>query len=328
MKKKKKTKRKNRSVKKKFNFKSYSIYFLLCFVVIAIFILLKNIFKNKEENYQLIYCDNFYIYSAIGKEMKKRGTVTEYYTGTDNYSLADYLFNSATIRLEYDERRSREDIKVDWLSEDDLFIFNFSSNMLVSEFSFNFDSSPEESIDVCEDDINAFLKDADRVMIDNGFENNSRNTTFSNFTFSNYKTHYDNSPLTRSYKRGQTRCVLELNFVATEVVWPEGFSFVCFDDFDKNYEEQLPFLEYFKDSVYEDFFMKSIKKDGDFAFVETSNSYVSIDFIFKKIDGSWETIDAIEGGSDTAKCQYLIKYAVPKTIYDKDCVDLNTWGQD
>ncbi|MCX6734870.1 MAG: hypothetical protein NTZ25_03065 [Candidatus Peregrinibacteria bacterium] len=158
----------------------------------------------------------------------------------------------------------------------------------------------------------------DQSLTKNGFTKNALNSSDSlgDGKFYDYVAAYEKSP---------TVCTLSLNgdVGGNEPNFSRDMVFSCSDQFQKYYDEQVPFLNAFyktnKSLFTGEYAVTDIKKIGEFAVVNLGARRTGLYSIFKKVNGKYQSIFS---GQEAPSCKLVTQYKIPKEI-TKTC-----WSDD
>lgn len=158
----------------------------------------------------------------------------------------------------------------------------------------------------------------EQSLTKNGFTKNALNSSDSlaDGKFYDYIAAYEKSP---------TICTLSLNgdVSGTEKNLSKEMVFTCSDQFQKYYDEQVPFLNAFyktnKSSFTGEYAVTDIKKIGEFAVVNLGARRTGFYSIFKKVNNEYQSVFS---GQEAPTCKIVDQYKIPKTV-TKTC-----WSDD
>ncbi len=234
-------------------------------------------------------------------QLKKQATQVK------NLPVNDKLFSAVKVELQkinakYNGKVSATNkLSIWWISPDDLNIINDNS------------SGVEFNIFDCEADFKEITQlispQIDKIMKQNGFKANQKNSSMSveDDRFYDY---------IQAYENGAVKCVFVANPDCVtsdeELEMHYSFSLGCTGAFDKNYQQQTPFL---KDLGINDTIVRVQKRTGDFVNLSVNSRRTGYYIIAKLINGKWKEIFS---GQDVPSCAVVEKYKIPKEIIS-DC---------
>ena len=160
----------------------------------------------------------------------------------------------------------------------------------------------------------------DAVMTDEGFTfDNSANSSTSLVNSGNFDNsdHYD---YIKAYFRGETKAVLSISpdCMSTlptdnpEMYYSASFGYT--NDFQKNFDEQSPFLI---DLDLKDVIVHVLESEGEFRLLAVNYRRTGHATIVKRIDGKWTELWS---GQDLISCAIRDKFEIPISIAG-DCYD-------
>jgi hypothetical protein len=194
-----------------------------------------------------------------------------------------------------------------WISSDDLNIINDDSSG-IELYIFNCEGD-FKSKSIFKEITQLIGPKIDEIMKQNGFQTNQRNSSESieDSQFYDYIQAYENETV---------KCVFEANpdcgTYSKETQVHYTFSFGCTEAFDRNYQQQAPYL---KDLGIDDAIIHVQKKIGDFVELDVNFRRSGHYTIAKLISGKWNEIFS---GQDIPSCEIVEKYEIPKEIIS-DC---------
>ena len=199
-----------------------------------------------------------------------------------------------------------------WITRDGFSIINDSSPAIEAQFP------------GCESDLSDYSKwkanavkmveVIDAVMTNEGFTfDNTTNssTSLSVSTNFNDSKHYD---YIKAYFRGETKAVLSISpdcGSTSQADNPEMYysaSFGYTNDFQKNYDEQSPFLY---DLDLKDVIVHVLESEGEFRLLAFNYRRTGHATIVKRIDGKWTELWS---GQDLISCAVRNKHEIPLSI--------------
>ena len=190
-----------------------------------------------------------------------------------------------------------------WISPDDLNIINDDASGFELR-SFNCEKDVSQLLGFKEIAQSASSK-IDLEMRLNGFNLNQKNSSTSIAD----KQFYD---YVQAYEKGTTKCVFVANpdcgSTSLEGSMYYTFSLGCTEDFDKNYQQQAPYLT---DLGIDKAVIHVQKKVGDFVKLNVNERRTGHYTVAKLINGKWKELFF---GQDIPTCEALEKNAVPKEL--------------
>ncbi|KKS41776.1 MAG: hypothetical protein UV61_C0006G0130 [Candidatus Gottesmanbacteria bacterium GW2011_GWB1_43_11] len=194
---------------------------------------------------------------------------------------------------------------IGWISQDNLNIINDDSSGFELR-SFNCEKDVSQLLDFKEIAQSASSK-IDLEMRQNGFNLNQKNssTSIADNQFHDY---------VQAYEKGTTKCafVASPNCGGTSLEGPMYYTFSlgCTEDFDKNYQQQAPYLT---DLGIDKAVIHVQQKVGDFVKLNVNERRSGHGHytVAKLINGKWKELFS---GQDIPTCEALEKNAVPKEI--------------
>lgn len=243
------------------------------------------------------------------------------YEKTTPFKTADiYIYKGSTDFFINNMSRDREkvfpNLAVWWISDDN---FNISipttASLLFYSKDVNNDSNQNDTAALSQSGMQKFFDTATAVLQDQGFKKNEKNSSTS-ITDTKY---YD---YLQAFEKGKTKCVVSVSPDSGGKFGDNGHpsnyfetTVACTDDFDKSYEQQVPFL---KALNIHDAIVSSIPKhEGDFYYLTINNRRTGHYSIVKK---EGDTYREIASGQDYPPCELMDKNQVPKSVYG-ECYD-------
>jgi len=212
------------------------------------------------------------------------------------------------IKREYNgEVLETNNLGIWWISSDNLNIINDDSSG-IELYIFNCEADIE-SKSIFKEITQLIGPKIDEIMRQNGFNTNQRNSseTIEDTQFYDYIQAYENETI---------KCVFKANpdcsTSSNEVEMHYAFSFGCTESFDRNYQQQSPYL---KDLGIDDAIIHVQKKIGDFVKLNVNFRRTGHYTIAKLISGKWNEIFS---GQDIPSCEIVEKYEIPEEIVS-DC---------
>jgi len=205
-----------------------------------------------------------------------------------------------------------------WVNEDGYSIINDSSPAVEAQFPGCVNDDSYYSMWTA--NAKKVVAAIDPVMVSEGFtfdnsSNSSKSLTYS--TNFNDSEHYD---YIKAYFRGETKAVLSISPDCGSTLPsdnPEMYysaSFGYTNDYQKNYDEQSPFLY---DLGLKDVIVHVTQSEGDFRSLAVNYRRSGHATIVKRIDGKWTELWS---GQDLISCAIRDKFEIPISIAG-DCYD-------
>lgn len=235
-------------------------------------------------------------------------SVSPLFTNNDFYSDVKLIFqnNKETYKGQLIEDNKSS---VWWISEDDLSIINDNSTG-IKLYTFNCEPGSNLNSDLIFKEMTQSIgAEIDKVMIQNGFRFNEKNSSKSvdDDQFYDY---------VQAYEKESTKVVFTVNpdcrRNSNETPMHYTFSFGFTEDFDNNYQLQSPYL---KDLNIKEAIIHVQKKVGDFSYLSVHLRRTGYYTIAKLINGRWTELFS---GQDIPSCEIVEKYSIPKDIVS-DC---------
>ncbi len=197
-----------------------------------------------------------------------------------------------------------------WISNDNLNIINNDETSLsYQNYNCESDLTNKKMFNSVSGKLSENIK---LIMTSSGFSLNQKNSSKS-ITDDQF---YD---YVQAYEKGDTKCTFTANpdcgGSSNEVSMHYNFTFTCTNSFDKNYQEQAPYLKGLKIT---NAVIHVEKKVGDYAFINVNNRRSGHYVIAQLINGAWTEISS---GQDVPNCETMQEHQVPKEIYG-DCYSL------
>ena len=205
-----------------------------------------------------------------------------------------------------------------WVNEDGYSIINDSSPAVEAQFPGCVNDDSYYSM--WNANAEKIVAAVDPVMVSEGFtfdnsSNSSKSLTYS--TNFNDSEHYD---YIKAYFRGETKAVLSISpdcgsSLPTdnpEMYYSASFGYT--NDYQKNYDEQSPFLY---DLGLKDVIVHVLEAEGDFRLLAVNYRRTGHATIVKRIDGKWTELWS---GQDLISCAIRDKFEIPISIAG-DCYD-------
>lgn len=190
-----------------------------------------------------------------------------------------------------------------WISEDGLNIINDNS-VGIEFYSFNCESDLHSN-SVFKEVTQLIGSQIDKVMIQNGYKLNQRNSSKSidDDQFYDY---------VQAYERGPVKAVFTANpdcaTFSSEISMHYTFSFVFTDELETNYQEQA---QYLKDLGINNATIHVKNKVDDFVNLNVYYRRTGHYTIAKLINGKWTELFSRQ---DRPSCEMVKKYSIPKDI--------------
>jgi len=187
-----------------------------------------------------------------------------------------------------------------WISDDGWNILDKNASSIASANSLS--ENQYGYSDIPSSKAQELTKELSAIFLDNSFVLNENNTS----DLENEKDFYD---FITAFQKNETRCTLTLNK-------DNGLYIItCSDNFQKAYNEQIPYL---KGLDIRNMVAVRINRIGDYAKVDFGLRRTG-HFKIIKIDGN--KMEEIFGGQEYPSCELMDKYKIPKEIYENCYLD-------
>ena len=222
---------------------------------------------------------------------------------SDMFPAITSIFN--TSKGEKGNVSDKNDMSVWWVSDDNLNIINDDSRGI--EFQLNTCESDVETLGGFRETAQKLGGEVDVVMKKAGWKANIKNVLplGSEVPFDDY---------ILAYEIPDKKCVFVANPDCMRLKEEESmhytFSFACTDvfAFEKNYEEQAPFL---RDLQINDAVIHVAKRNGDYVMLNVNYRRSGHYTMAKLVDGKWTELIS---GQDIPSCTLVKKFAIPNDI--------------
>lgn len=313
--------------KKKFFSKNKLIILLVLVIVFLSMLLLGAIVQQRKQMIEEFDHFDFEVDKAgeitmedIDAVAEKKAVIPQTDPNYDLYLDVEGVFHSVFRGHDYEisYNSPERDAIVLWVADDGLIISsNDSSGISLTISVKDSEESSSESADLELLGVNLREKVAielDKAMTQREFQ---KDLTNSSKEFNVYK---------QAYKKDNLRCffatsgeddAMHVSYDYQDEVYSISYGFTCFDNFEKNYNQQKPFLEDLT-TLQENSFIDITNNDDEFALINVrGTTWFSGHYVLaQKIDGKWTELIS---GQDVPECKQLREYQVPTDVWDWEC---------